>query len=45
MAIKSSRVIKGYGADSGLAQTMARLGEYVSANLASHTAPRAANAS
>jgi uncharacterized protein YndB with AHSA1/START domain len=43
-AAERDRVIKEYGADSGLVQTMARLDEYVSANLASRPVPRAANA-
>ncbi len=33
-AAKRDRVIKDYGADKGLAQTMARLADYVAANLA-----------
>jgi hypothetical protein len=44
-ATERDRVIREYHADSGLAQTMARLGDYVSANLASGSAPHAANAS
>ena len=43
-AAERDRVIKEYGADTGLVQTMARLDEYVSANLAARTTPRAANA-
>ncbi|MGZ6009877.1 MAG: SRPBCC family protein [Rhizomicrobium sp.] len=39
------RVIKEYRADTGLEQHMARLDEYVSANLASRATPRVANAS
>jgi uncharacterized protein YndB with AHSA1/START domain len=39
------RVIKDYRADTGLEQHMARLGEYVSAALASPATPRVANAS
>jgi uncharacterized protein YndB with AHSA1/START domain len=44
-AAERDRVIREYGAAEGLVQTMARLGEYVSANLASRTTPRAAAAS
>ena len=44
-AAERDRVIKEYGAAEGLVQTMARLGDYVSANLASRTTPRAAAAS
>jgi len=43
-AAERSRIIRQYGADSGLVQTMARLGAYASANLASRPAPRAAHA-
>ena len=43
-AEERDRVIREYGAAQGLVQTMARLGEYVSANLASRPTPRAANA-
>ena len=43
-AAERDRVIKEYGAAEGLVQTMARLGEYVAAALASRAAPRAANA-
>jgi hypothetical protein len=43
-AAERYRVIKEYGAAQGLVQTMTRLGEYVSANLASRPARRAANA-
>ena len=39
------RVIKEYRADTGLEQHMARLDEYVSADLASRATPRVANAS
>jgi hypothetical protein len=42
-AAERDRVIREYHADSGLAQTMARLGEYVSANSAPMR--RTANAS
>ena len=44
-AVERERVIKEYGAASGLMETMARLDEYVSANLASRSMPRAAKAS
>jgi uncharacterized protein YndB with AHSA1/START domain len=44
-AAERDRVIKEYRAAQGLAQTMARLGEYVSAGLASRTTLRAADAS
>jgi uncharacterized protein YndB with AHSA1/START domain len=44
-AAERDRVIREYGAAEGLVQTIARLGEYVSANLASRTTPRAAAAS
>jgi uncharacterized protein YndB with AHSA1/START domain len=44
-AVERDRVIKDYRADTGLEQHMARLGEYVSANLASQPRPRAVNAS
>ena len=44
-AVERERIIKEYGAASGLMETMARLDEYVSANLASRSMPRAANAS
>jgi uncharacterized protein YndB with AHSA1/START domain len=43
-AAERDRVISEYHADSGLAQTMARLDEFVSANSASTSAPRTANA-
>ena len=43
-AAERDRVIREYGAAQGLVQTMARLSEYVSANLASRPVPRAANA-
>jgi len=43
-AAERDRVIKEYGAASGLMQTMARLDEYVSANPASRATARAANA-
>src|SRR6516165_11743980 len=43
-AAERHRVISEYGAAQGLVQTMARLSEYVSANLASRPMPRAANA-
>ena len=44
-AVERERIIKEYGAASGPMGTMARLDEYVSANLASRSMPRAANAS
>ena len=44
IGVKTNPVIKEYGAAQGLVQTMTRLGEYVSANLASRFVPRAANA-
>ena len=44
-AVERERIIKEYGAASGLMETMARLDEYVSANLASRSMPRAAKAS
>ncbi len=44
-ATERDHVIREYRADSGLAQTMARLGEFVSANRASGSVPHAANAS
>jgi hypothetical protein len=44
-AVERERIIKEYGAASGLMETMARLDEYVSANLASRSMPRAANVS
>jgi uncharacterized protein YndB with AHSA1/START domain len=43
-AAERDRVIGEYHADSGLMQTMTRLDEFVSANLASDPAPRAATA-
>ena len=43
-AEERDRVIKEYGAAQGLVQTMARLGDDVSANLTSRPVPRAANA-
>jgi uncharacterized protein YndB with AHSA1/START domain len=43
-AAERDRVIKEYRADTGLEQHMARLGEYVSANIASRSTPRAVNA-
>jgi uncharacterized protein YndB with AHSA1/START domain len=44
-ADERNRVIKDYGAAEGLLQTMARLDDFVSANLASRITSRAANAS
>jgi uncharacterized protein YndB with AHSA1/START domain len=44
-AAERDRLISEYHADSGLMQTMARLDEFVSANSASTSVPRAANAS
>jgi len=44
-ADERNRVIKDYGAAEGLLQTMARLGDFVSANLAARITPRAASAS
>jgi uncharacterized protein YndB with AHSA1/START domain len=44
-AAERDRVISEYHADSGLMQTIARLGDYVSANLTSGAVPRAVNAS
>ncbi len=44
-ADERNRVIKDYGAAEGLLQTMARLDDFVSANLASRITPRAASAS
>jgi uncharacterized protein YndB with AHSA1/START domain len=43
-AAERDRVIKEYRADTGLEQHMARLGEYVSASIASRSTPRAVNA-
>jgi uncharacterized protein YndB with AHSA1/START domain len=43
-AAARDHVIKEHRADTGLEQHMARLGEYVSANLTSRATPRAANA-
>jgi uncharacterized protein YndB with AHSA1/START domain len=44
-AAERDRVISEYHADSGLMQMIARLGDYVSANLTSGAVPRAVNAS
>jgi hypothetical protein len=44
-AAERDRVIREYGAAQGLEQTMARLDDFVAANLASRITPRAANAS
>jgi uncharacterized protein YndB with AHSA1/START domain len=44
-ADERNRLIKDYGAAEGLMQTMARLDDFVSANLASRITPRTANAS
>jgi uncharacterized protein YndB with AHSA1/START domain len=43
-ADERNRLIKDYGAAEGLVQTMARLDDFVSGNLASRITPRAANA-